>query len=70
MDKFQKIQPEDNLIAALQDLVASQSIDIRGEEIQLIENIQQKHIFSILFLKKTELLGQDDFIHCKREKSL
>jgi altronate hydrolase len=54
MDKILKINPADNLIVALQDLVASQKIDVRGEEIQLYENIPVKHKFSIVDLNKEE----------------
>ena len=45
MSKAIKINPQDNMIVALENLKKGEVIEIEKEQITLVEDIQQKHKF-------------------------
>ena len=56
MSKAIKIHPQDNMIVALENLKEGELIPIDGQQIQLLEDIKQKHKFSLVAVKKDEPL--------------
>lgn len=56
MIKAIKIHPQDNMIVALENLKEGELIPIDGQQIKLLEDIKQKHKFSLEALKKNEPL--------------
>ena len=56
MSKAIKINPQDNMIVALENLKKGEVINIEEQQITLVEDIQQKHKFTQESLKKGDLL--------------
>ena len=56
MSKAIKINPQDNMIVALENLKKGEKIMIEEKQITLVEDIQQKHKFTQQSLKKGDLL--------------
>ena len=52
MSKAIKINPQDNMIVALENLKKGEVIEIEKEQITLVEDIQQKHKFTQNPMKK------------------
>ena len=52
MSKAIKINPQDNMIVALENLKKGEVIEIEKEQITLLEDIQQKHKFTQKPMKK------------------
>ena len=56
MSKAIKINPQDNMIVALENLKKGETIQVEQQHITLLEDIQQKHKFTQESLKKGDLL--------------
>lgn len=56
MSKAIKINPQDNMIVALENLKKGETIKVEEEQITLMEDIQQKHKFTQKSLKKGDPL--------------
>ena len=52
MSKAIKINPQDNMIVALENLKKGEVIEVEKEQITLMEDIQQKHKFTQNPMKK------------------
>ncbi|MEJ2058281.1 MAG: UxaA family hydrolase, partial [Desulfofustis sp.] len=52
---FLQIDPDDNLIVALTDLIAGTVVEVAGESVELKEDIQAKHKFSLVGLEPGDL---------------
>ena len=56
MNKAIKINPQDNMVVALEDLKKGEIINVAEHEIKLLEDIKQKHKFTQYSLKKGDEL--------------
>ena len=56
MNKVIKINPNDNLVVALENLKMGETVSVEGHKIILCEEVKQKHKFTSQVLKKGEPL--------------
>ena len=56
MNKVIKINPNDNLVVALENLKMGETVSVEGQKITLCEEVKQKHKFTLQVLKKGEPL--------------
>ena len=69
MNKVIKINPNDNLVVALENLKMGETVSVEGQKITLCEEVKQKHKFTLQVLKKGEplfmtiIVGKHNRIH-------